>query len=235
MLVHEMGEQHSGRSISFQEMLLIYIYIYVKLLYDMELYHVIPPNIWLYSGERSPKATLDRKSSWWRHRLKECKIVFHICHLRFESQKQELTRQKRQQQVDLERLWLRACLAISASEDNPTTDWCLWKRGIEAEEVPHVKQMDVEPEAKCLAPCGTRAQLDMTAQHQQFQAEQDQFPDQFSMLLNDHCMDTFSMFELLSNVFTVYNSYFSNFPWVSLLLSLAYMLGLAALTASVSW
>lgn len=59
------------------------IYIYVKLLYDMELYHVIPPNIWLYSGERSPKATLDRKSSWWRHRLKECKIVFHICHLRF--------------------------------------------------------------------------------------------------------------------------------------------------------
>ena len=27
MLVHEMGEQHSGRSISFQEMLLIYIYM----------------------------------------------------------------------------------------------------------------------------------------------------------------------------------------------------------------
>ena len=63
--------------------------------------------------------------------------------------------------------------------------------------------MDVEPEAKCVAPCGTRAQLDMTAQHQQFQAEQDHFPDQFSMLLNDPCMDTFSMFELLSNVFTV--------------------------------
>ena len=55
MLVHEMGEQHSGRSISFQEMLLIY----VKLLYDMELYMLYPQisDYTRVSGVLKPRST----------------------------------------------------------------------------------------------------------------------------------------------------------------------------------